>query len=387
MPIDATDRRVSDERLNTWLEMVRAARSETDREAALNCYFATVLPEVIDGLDLHAQHHELRGEKFHTLISLMGFSPETTVICAAVVRPQRLFVIYGAADNEEERRKVQLSFRIAHQFLTTHGILDAAQIHHQEINPIDPIEIYAAIRTAIDQTPAINDSTSALVDITGGKKVMSATAGQSAWEARLPLCYVEGEYEPTLRRPWPGTEIVMKLQNPSQQEQLQMRIDALNLYSNRNYPLAAEAFDTCEANRTENRLDVFASALCRAYVRWTDLDLPRLKYDVEFARKRLDEPRLIRLFGDRRQAREPLFQRLDALMRVSDAEPLAMIASYQELAHLYQSDAFQRFDFACLLLYRAMEATVEFGLRQRAGSKFNLRRLLEKELPVRAGWV
>ena len=58
----------------------------------------------------------------------------------------------------------------------------------------------------------------ALVDITGGKKIMSAIAGQVAWDLDLPLCYLESPaYNPALRRPDPGSEVLLVFPKPSEQ--------------------------------------------------------------------------------------------------------------------------------------------------------------------------
>lgn len=370
---ETADCRLPIELLQPWLGLLKAAKSDEDRQAATQHYFDVVLPEVVKKLTPQRKHKRLRDEKCHTLVSLMGFSPETTVICATVVRPEKLVIVYGSTDDVKEQRRGADSYNRAFRFLVDNHILEPDQIHHQTIDPLDPSDIYEVIRQELEQTPTINDHTSALVDVTGGKKVMSATAGQAAWEMRVPLCYVEGEYEPLMRRPWPGTEQVIKLQNPSLQEQFQMRIDALQLYSDHNYAKAVEAFENCRANRTENRLDELVAPLCRCYVRLSDLDLPGLQKDVKIVESRLNENRIVRLFRDQDQSKEPWLDRLEILSSVADAEPLAMIATFQTLAELYGSAAFQRYDFACLLVYRAMEATMEYQLRQTATGKFELK--------------
>ena len=355
--------RIPLEIIQPWLDQLRSARADPEREAATGHYFEHILPLVIDRLASQSSHERLTREGYHTLVSLMGFSPETTVICAAIVRPKRLIVVYGHADDENEKKKAEFSYNTAVEYLKKNGILQPAQIHHRTIDPLDPLDIYDVIRGEIANASTIDDNKTALVDITGGKKVMSATAGQAAWETRLPLCYIDGKFDPLLRRPWPGTERVIKLLNPSKQEQIMMRRDAFEYYKRRNYPLAVESFDQCRANLEDNRLDELATLLCRAYNRWTDLDLPRLRKELDLIYAKLNENRILRLFRDQGQTQETWFEHLETLEQVAAAEPLAMVASYQALSELYSTEAFQRFDFAALLLYRAMEALVEHGLQ------------------------
>ena len=351
------------ELLQPWLDL------KTRREA-LEYYFHEILSKVLAVIEVDPRHLDLRGNQYHTLISLMGYSPETTVICAAIIRPQKLIIVSGMPEDKKEREEIDFSYDTAVPFLTSRRILKHSQIQHVQVNPIDAVDIYRAVRSAIDQTPTINDNRSALVDVTGGKKVMSATAAQAAWEVRIPLCYVEGKFQKEWKRPWPGTESVIRLETPSRLRQVQMRIDALQLYANRNYPLAVEAFDRCRASRVENRLDEFASAVCRVYVRWSDLDLLHLKDDLRSAELCTTNERTTSLFGERSQSIASVRDHLAVLQRVADAEPLGMIATFLELADLYATDSFQRYDFACLLVYRGMEAIVEYGLRKCFGSDF-----------------
>lgn len=343
------------EMIQPWLDLLKKNPAE-----AQDHYFAHLLGDVLALADADPAHRRLRADGFDTLISLMGFSPETTIIAAAVVRPRRLVIVCGEAP--DERGRIDSSYNRAADYLIRTGILTHAQIERRVIDPVDPVDIYDVIRTVLARTPTIDDDRSALVDVTGGKKVMSATAGQAAWEVRVPLCYVEGRYDPAIRRPRPGTERVIKLLNPSDQERVQMRISALRLYENRNFPEAVAAFETARRSRRENRLDELATVLCRAYARWTDLDLPQLAEAVRVLRGQTDEPRVRDLFREKRVPLPPFRAHFEALARVAAADPLAMIATYQELAALYRSDAFQRYDFACLLVYRGMEAVVEYGL-------------------------
>ena len=335
----------------------------SDRLAAEELYFEQILPPLLEALETAPAHRALRDQRYHTLISLMGFSPETTVICAAILRPEALVVVLS--------KNADAAFDRAHAFLTSRRILRPSQIEKVSIPPADPRAIYAEIRHVLLRDPdAGSAARKRIFDVTGGKKIMSATAGQVAWEADWPLCYVEsGAYDPGLRRPVPGREELIVLPSPSQQHAEQARRAALETYRSRNYVGAIAAFEKSRQACAENRIDSLGLALCRCYMAWTDLDLSRLEEGLRSLNGLTSEPRMKELLRDRLPDRDRYARHIQALDAVARGESLALTATFLELAALYQ--AAQRHDFACLLIYRSMEALVELGLKKFAGEAFN----------------
>jgi len=80
-------------------------------------------------LEKRPAHRQLRAEAVQVLVSLMGFSPETTVISTAILRPQSLVVVLS--------ERAERSYDRAHEFLTAHKILRPSQIERIIIPPID----------------------------------------------------------------------------------------------------------------------------------------------------------------------------------------------------------------------------------------------------------
>ena len=200
---------------------------------------------------------------------------------------------------------------------------------------------------------------------------MSATAGQVAWEADWPLCYIDdsGTYDAQLRRPPPGHEQLILLPSPTQRHAEDARRTAMDKYESRNYAAAAEAFDKSRSIRAENRLDYFAFYLCHCYRCWSDLNLPELAAKLEQLSARMAEPRIADLLKIRRIDGPALQRHLAALGSVAQGDSLSLIATFLELTALYR--AAERHDFACLLAYRCMEEIVDHGLKAIGGQAFD----------------
>ncbi len=363
---------ISPEIIAKWRSMVMQD-NEKDRESAENYFFENILPHILEIVGKNPQHMELRNEGFHTLISLMGFSPETTVISTFILQPKQLVIVYSSNSGKYYNR--------AFEFLLKKEILNPDQIKQIKVEPTKHYDIYDDIRHCILQQR--NTETDMplkhIMDITGGKKVMSASAAQAAWELNLPLCYIENEkYDKSLRRPIPGFEILQKLPDPGKEKGAQRRVIALDVYKNRNYNAALDYFkESRKFNRGDHLLEDFGEIICACYSAWTDLNLPELDDKLKKMKGFVTEDAMLKLFERRSYDQIRLQRHLDALTAVAKNETLALMATFFELAKLYSYQ--KRHDFSCLLTYRCMEAMVEFALTQANGGKF------EMDLPDYAG--
>ena len=338
--IDAADR-------EAWLALLRDKAPE-----ASAFYFEKILPGVLEHL---AEKGAIlpEEERPDLMVSLMGFSPETTVISAAIVRPRKLVVILS--------EKTEKYFDIAADFITSQKIVAHSGLHHESVNPTDPAEIYRVVSGRLERRQ------NAIMDVTGGKKVMSATAAQAAWELGIRLCYLDSDhYIPEMRRPEPGTEELKILPNPSRQKARQARQRARVVYGTGNYTLAEEYFGASARVNGDERSDAISRQLCRCYAAWMDLDQPRLKEAVDKAEAVARQSRMRALVAEDFRG---ITEHLAAHRKVSKGDWLALLATFLQLANLYQKQ--RRHDFSCLLSYRAMEALVEEGLKRAAGGEFN----------------
>ncbi len=337
--------------------------TKNSREQANELYFKDILPIVLKILDEQPNIIKLRKTGYHTLVSLMGLSPETTIIATHAIHPQRLAIVYD--------KDTSSSYDRAHNLLSD-KMLKHSQIKQVEIDPINCSEMYIKIKEWIinNYQPGVNSTHKHIVDITGGKKIMSATAAQTAWELDTPLCYIDGKYDKQLRRPIPGTENVMCINDPSHQKGMNKQRTALQFYNRRNYITAIDAFEESKKLNENRILEDIALTLCPCYVAWADLDLVKLKEHTIRLKRCLEEPPVERRVNNNIENPKDIIDHVDALQAVAEGDFLALLASYLELANLYKEQ--KRNDFSCLLAYRAMEAFVEYRLKQIGGSEFSV---------------
>jgi hypothetical protein len=187
--IDATERA-------EWERLQRI-----DARAASVYYFRNILPMVV----AHHRQNMPAESRCELLVSLMGLSPETTVLVTAFLHPQRLVII--ASRNADQYCEQCL------HFLAEHGLLERGAIDFRMVEPTDHSALYALLGEVL-----ASEDGRRMVDLTGGKKIMSAVAGYAAWTLGLPICYLESRaYNEQMRRPEPGTEVLTILESPAVQ--------------------------------------------------------------------------------------------------------------------------------------------------------------------------
>ncbi len=336
---------VPEELLIEWRKLLAGG----DSDAALLFYFDNVLPMVVANLEKCPQQIELRKLGCSILVSTMGFSPETTVLAASVLRPERLVIIVS------QQSQSALDLAIAH--LVKNEILPFSAIRVEDVDPTDTDGIYSAIRRHFVQTA---HSGAPIMDVTGGKKVMSATAAIAAWELKIPLCYVEGVYDQALRRPQPGSEKIVLLRNPIQVHASILRKQALECYENGNMEMGVTAFQKSLSAQTSNQhFDQLGLDLCKVQSAMMNLDLAAMNEGIQRLERTIKQSNVQILTEDL-----PLDEHLRALKEVSRGEPVAMLATFRQLSNRYAAQG--RHDFACLLAYRTLEDIVRLALASRS---------------------
>lgn len=162
-------------------------------------YFCEILPQVV-------AHQQSKGKPLAScdlLVSLMGFSPETTVITTALLRPLRLVIV--ASEN------AKWHLELCRTFLSQHKLLAVDLVSSRMIDPLDHGGFFKLLTDELSK-----ETGRRLVDLTGGKKIMSAVAGHAAWTLGLPVCYLESRsYNEKMRRPEPGSEELFILEPPT----------------------------------------------------------------------------------------------------------------------------------------------------------------------------
>ncbi len=322
-------------------------RNENGIVASKVFYFKHIMPLIRPWLEEQEDNLHLRERKYSILVSLMGYSPETTVHSTIILRPQKLIVVY----NED----VKASAEPAINYLLNEKIITAFDLEMLAIEAFNPVNIYDQILAKIPS------SENMVFDITGGTKIMSATAGALAWERNLSLCYLNGGWDP--QKGAAGLKEAAKLtvfENPSRSRGYRYRLDAVNSYERGNYISAKERFNESIKLIDQSNFDLLGLQLCDCYSALVDFDREGMPEKINKLSETLSFGGIRRLY----EHQVDFEIHLEALRKFAE-KPINLMATSAAFTVLARSYANQgRFDLAGLLSYRAMERFVEIGLQE-----------------------
>nr|ADK54888.1 CRISPR associated sequence [uncultured soil bacterium] len=286
------------------------------------------------------------------LISLCGFTPVPTVLTHELLRPKRMVVVVS--------RDAEDSIDVIHDRVTRpSGPLRPRDFRHASCDPTDPLSIYRIVKEELDRTPAGDGRPYAIIDITGGRKVMSAAAAMAAWQLKLELSYVEGRFDPHTRHPIPGTDRLLILDDPTTLFGEQEMGRALEIFRAGAFEAARRRYDElCETLAVPVRAR-YMRALSEMYRAWCDLDLAALPAAVDALRQALTQVR--RDLGVEHV--DLLEEQVAFLSRLTTGDRNATLLCFYVLGVHYQQLA--RHDFAALLFYRTIEGCLTRRLQQR----------------------
>lgn len=321
-----------------------------DAQAASDFYWAHLLGPIAARAREASAEASTRAGEVDLLVSMAGSSPMTTILAFEVLQPTEVVVLTSPDFKHEYRR-------IAGHIVGS-GQREYDQVSLVTIDPTDPVQLYRTIRMEMERRGAQR----AVIDITGGKKVMSATAAMSAWLMDLPLAYVEGQWRKELGGPVPGSEHLILLSNP------------VSLFGEVHLAKAEQLFDTGawagalpELERLARELPDpsrarFLRDLACLYMAWSDLDLEAVEEHLPTVRATLHAGTA----PLRRGQADHLEAQLAHLEALVQGDATAMHLTTLLLARHYAAQG--RRDFAVLLYYRTLEGL----LTQRLAERFPL---------------
>jgi CRISPR-associated protein (TIGR02710 family) len=280
------------------------------------------------------------------LVSLSGFSPETTILAFELLQPQRLMII----GSDSTRASVDV--------INDALKLPLSRLDMRYGDPTDPLKIYQFVQEAAQTAPPARDGgrPRIIIDITGGKKVMSASAALAAAQLDLPLCYIDGKFDPELRQSEPGTERLVILPNPTALFGDRELAAALVAFRHGAYAAAHDRFAEVAEAAYEPARARFLRDLSDVYQAWCDLDFAGLQQRVRLMRGRLADASY-RVSASLVHRLHEQLEFLDLLAAQPDGPPLLL--NFYLLGEHYRR--LGRHDFAALLYYRTIESS--FALR------------------------
>ncbi|QKV78173.1 TIGR02710 family CRISPR-associated CARF protein [Amycolatopsis sp. Hca4] len=275
------------------------------------------------------------------LISMAGFSPRTTILAYKTLRPRRLVVI----PSENARS----SYNTIAAYVHRDG-LELADVTSRVCIPTDPLSIYRIVKDELENHTRLNGSSGvAYIDITGGRKVMSATAALAAWQLNLGLCYLDGDYDPGLKQAIPGSDRLLLLDNPTSLFGEQEMRAAENTFDGGAFEAARLRFEQLAARLAQPARARFMMALSALYRAWCDLDLLALPAAISAVEENL---RPLRTTASSRFL-SAIEAQLNFLQRLADGDRSALLLGFHLLDDHYRR--LGRLDFAALFSYRTIE--------------------------------
>jgi CRISPR-associated protein (Cas_Cas02710) len=175
--------------LNEWLELSRSGRFDKAQEI----YFEKLFASVIDVFKASNEHLLPKGG---VLFSILGYSPEPIILTAKAIEPDVQVIFTTNKKNEGA------------DYLEKYLGSDYETVYLQEDN-FD--QIYKALKEQL----ILNPTSQIVLDITGGKKSMVASAAIFGKDYGCKILYVDfKEYIKDLRKPLPGSEILNIVYDP-----------------------------------------------------------------------------------------------------------------------------------------------------------------------------
>ena len=179
--------------IRRWLDLSKSGKAKE----AKDFYYENLFETVIERFEKNNQH-VISGSSVDVLISILGFSPEPIVLGAKLLKPKTHIIIHdaGVSLNEENNR-------IVSKYLEKYKFV--------ELND----ETFACLYDTLKEQLSITPAQHCAINITGGKKSMSASAGIFARDFFCDLIYVDyNKYDPSTRRPEPGSEFLNLVYSP-----------------------------------------------------------------------------------------------------------------------------------------------------------------------------
>ena len=179
--------------IRRWLDLSKSGKAKE----AKDFYYENLFETVIERFEKNNQH-VISGSSVDVLISILGFSPEPIVLGAKLLKPKTHIIIHdaGVSLNEENNR-------IVSKYLENYKFV--------ELND----ETFACLYDTLKEQLSITAAQYCAINITGGKKSMSASAGIFARDFFCDLIYVDyNKYDPSTRRPEPGSEFLNLVYSP-----------------------------------------------------------------------------------------------------------------------------------------------------------------------------
>ncbi|MCD7866788.1 MAG: TIGR02710 family CRISPR-associated CARF protein [Clostridiales bacterium] len=342
-----------------WMSMER--KTKVQREMADKYYEEHLMRPIVD--HYIEKNADMVFEEVDYLILSVGTSYEPLILNIALLKPKRILFLY-TPNTESVISKIVNYLNI-----------QVTEYEKSIVDSIDSLSVYQKIKEAYI---AWDRPERVYIDFTGGTKTMSAAAALAGSLINVQLIYVgTSEYMPFFRKPKPGSEELLYIDNPIEvfgDFELEKIFTLMERY---NYAGAAEKLKTLKDSIPDplNRQQInFIYLLVMVYEYWDALEFQKAKETMgqllrELKRDYKVHKKILMMdFQTILNSQYKILSQLDRIpffLRQKQAEEILknkdIIVS---LMHTMYSNALRReeqekYDMATLLFYRLLEMIVQ----------------------------
>lgn len=294
----------------------------------------------------------------HMVVSV-GTSYEPLALDICLLRPKKLLFLYTEASGDTMAKVIGYCG------------LKPTQYDKSLVSEVDPMDIYREIKAFYLRSGKPGKM---YIDFTGGTKAMSAAAALAGAMIDVQMVYCStDDYLVDFRKPNPGSERLMYIENPlAVFGELEIE-KAFELFDKNNYAGAKEKFSVLKDNIPDPALRQqlgFVSLLAASYEAWDALDfipayqnMLQLQKEIERDRK-LHRDYLLMDFSRHIDRQRAMLEHLSRIPALQEARDMPAILDDADILHslvltIYQNaktrEKQEKFDMATLLLYRLLE--------------------------------
>ena len=184
--------KILEENVEKWFELSRSGQFQEAKDFYFDVLFENVIDIFVENT---------KAKKVDVLFSVLGFTPEPIILTQRALDAKTHVIFY--TKNENNRFEKEINPYLEKYLTSEYKLVELADASFQTI-----------YKTLSEQMVLIPASEYA-IDITGGKKSMSASAGIFARDFFCDLIYVDySKYDPSTRRPEPGSEFLNLVYSP-----------------------------------------------------------------------------------------------------------------------------------------------------------------------------
>jgi hypothetical protein len=181
--------------VNEWKEMQAGQRFAEARQF----YFNQLFEEIIENFEKKVAEEGLITQPVDVLFSILGTTPEPIILAARALKPKRHIIFHDKGVSFNEDNSLYLPTFLPNGF---------EKIELQD-------ESFSSIYDAFKEQMAFNAGRNYMINVTGGKKSMVASASIFARDYNASIIYVDTEaFDSNLRRPIPGSEFLNLVYSP-----------------------------------------------------------------------------------------------------------------------------------------------------------------------------